>query len=350
MASVVGATPEREGWTARQAVGRYVRDPPRAQEWKGSRMPLGAVDPQIAALLEQFGVAGPPPSAEPTVEEMRAGNRMLSLAVAPSPPLEVRSVRNAHLAGVPVRFYRHAAVATAPTVVFFHGGGFVVGDLDTHDGVCRRLCRDLDAVVVSVDYRLAPEHPFPAAYDDCLAVARHVADHRADFGGGPLALAGDSAGACLAAAVALAFRDEHRPLAAQLLAYPVTDLRTGRDYLSRTECATGYLLTTAEVENDIRLYLADDPGAGERAPASPLLAEDLRGLAPAVIGCGELDPLRDEGLAYADALAAVGVPVWKHVYPGLIHGFVNYDTHSASVDSAVTQMYAELRTLLHPSG
>ncbi|MFF2076863.1 alpha/beta hydrolase [Kitasatospora sp. NPDC058162] len=309
-------------------------------------MPLEPIDPQIAALLEQFGVAGPPPATAPTVEEMRAGNRMLSLAVSPTPPLGVGAVQEGRLAGVPVRIYRPEATGTAPTVVFFHGGGFIVGDLDTHDGVCRRLCRDLGAVVVSADYRLAPEHPYPAAHDDCLAVARHVADHPADFGGGPLALAGDSAGANLAAAVALAFRDEARPLAAQLLAYPITDLRTGRDYASRTECATGYLLTTAEVENDIRLYLGDDPDAGERAPASPLLAEDLRGLAPAVVGCGGLDPLRDEGLAYADALAAAGVPVGKHRYPGLIHGFLNYDTRSTAVDAAVTELYAELGALL----
>ncbi|MFD7342137.1 alpha/beta hydrolase [Streptomyces violascens] len=312
-------------------------------------MSLGPIDPQIAALLKQFGVDGRPPAAAPTVEEMRVGNRMLALAVAPDPPIKVESVRDDRLAGVPVRIYRPEGTDTAPTVVFIHGGGFIVGDLDTHDGVCRRLCRDLGAVVVSPDYRLAPEHPFPAAYDDCLAAAHHVADHPAGFGGGPLALAGDSAGANLAAGLALAFRDEGRPLAAQLLAYPVMDLRIGIGYPSRTECATGYLLTTAECEHDIRLYLADDLTAGSRAPASPLLAKSLQGLAPAVVGCGELDPLRDEGLAYADALAAAGVPVTKHRYPGLIHGFINYDTHSQAIDAAVTQMYTELDRLLRPS-
>ncbi|MEU9713952.1 alpha/beta hydrolase [Streptomyces sp. NPDC047976] len=311
-------------------------------------MPLNPIDPQITALLEQFGLSGPPPATPPTVEQMRAGNRMLSLAVAPDPPIEVASVRDDRLAGVPVRIYRPEAAGPVPTVVFIHGGGFVVGDLDTHDGVCRRLCRDLGAVVAGPDYRLAPEHPFPAAYEDCLAVARHVADHPAGFGGGPLAVAGDSAGANLAAGVALAFRDEGRPLAAQLLAYPATDLRIGIGHPSRSECATGYLLTTAECENDIRLYLADDPTAGTRAPASPLLAEDLTGLAPAIVGCGELDPLRDEGLAYADALAAAGVPVARHVYPGLIHGFINYGTRSRAADAAVTQMYTELGRLLRP--
>ncbi|WP_189173935.1 alpha/beta hydrolase [Streptomyces lasiicapitis] len=326
-------------------------------------MPLSPIDPQIAALLKQFGVDGPPPATAPTLEEMRAGNRMLSLAVAPNPPIEVASARETELAGVRVRVYRPKEAppppneatlppketTLPPTLIFIHGGGFIVGDLDTHDGVCRRLCRDLNAVVVSPAYRLAPEHPYPAAYEDCLAVAHHVADHPADFGGGPLALAGDSAGANLAAGVAQTFRDESRPLAAQLLAYPITDLRIGIDYLSRTECATGYLLTTAECEKDIRLYLSTDPTAATRAPASPLLAENLHNLAPAIIGCGDLDPLRDEGLAYADALTTAGVPVKKHRYPGLIHGFINYATHSPAVEAAVTEMTTELAELLHRS-
>ncbi|MFI6683172.1 alpha/beta hydrolase [Streptomyces sp. NPDC050485] len=305
------------------------------------------MDPEIAALLKQFGVDGPGPDTPPSVAEMRAGNRALSLAVAPDPPIEVASVGDDRVAGVPVRVYRPQGGGTAATVVFFHGGGFVVGDLDTHDGVCRRLCRDLGAVVVSVAYRLAPEFPFPAAFDDCVAVTSHVSDSIADYGGGQLAVAGDSAGAGLAAGVALAFRDEGRPLAAQLLAYPCTDLSGDGAHPSRTENATGYLLTTAEVENDTLLYLGDDPAAGGRAPASPLLAGNFAGLAPAVIGCGECDPLRDEGLAYADALSAAGVPVKKHRYPGLIHGFLNFDTKSAAVDAAVTEMYREFGELLN---
>ncbi|MCX4695626.1 alpha/beta hydrolase [Streptomyces sp. NBC_01408] len=304
------------------------------------------MDPEIGALLKQFGVDGPPPATPPTVAEMRAGNRMLSLAVAPDPPIEVGSAEDDTVAGVPVRVYRPAGHGLVPTVVFFHGGGFIVGDLDTHDGVCRRLCRDLGAVVVSVGYRLAPEFPFPAGYDDCVAVTTHVAGHPEDYGGGGLAVAGDSAGGGLAAGVALAFRDEGRPLTAQLLAYPSTDLSGQGGHRSLVENATGYLLTTAEVENDARLYLADDPGAAARAPASPLLADSHTGLAPAVIGCGECDPLRDEGLAYADALAAAGVPVRKHMYPGLIHGFISFDTKSTVVDAAVTEMLTEFRELL----
>ncbi|MEY9846339.1 acetyl esterase [Streptacidiphilus sp. BW17] len=253
---------------------------------------------------------------------MRAGNRQLSLAVAPNPPLAVGSVHDDTLAGVPVRIYRPDASDPVPTIVFFHGGGFIVGDLDTHDNVARRLCRDLDAVVVSVGYRLAPEFPYPAAYDDCLTVTRHVADHTAGFGAGPLAVAGDSAGANLAAGVALAFRDEHRPLAAQLLAYPPTDL--GGECPSLRENATGYVLTTAEVANDMLLYFADEPDAATRAPASPIFADSHRGLAPAVIGCGEFDPLRDEGLAYARALKDAGVDLFKRNYDDLTHAFLNF--------------------------
>ncbi|MGW2597655.1 alpha/beta hydrolase [Streptomyces klenkii] len=306
-----------------------------------------AMDPGILALLQKFGVDGPPPAIAPTVEQMRVGNRQLSLAVAPDPPLEVGAVADDTLAGVPVRVYRPQAEGVCPTVVFFHGGGWIVGDLDAHDNVCRRLCRDLGAAVVSVGYRLAPEHPFPAGYDDCLAVARHVAAHRARFGGGPLALAGDSAGANFAAAVALALRDDGTPVAAQLLAYPATDLSGRTAYPSMAENATGYLLTAAECENDIRLYTGGDPAAMADPRASPLLAEDHTGLAPAVIGTGEHDPLRDQALAYAEALATAGVPVRKHLYPGLIHGFLNYDTVVPAVDAAVTQMYNDFHELVH---
>ncbi|MFD7908094.1 alpha/beta hydrolase [Kitasatospora sp. NPDC059747] len=300
-----------------------------------------AMDPSIRALLQKFGLDGPPPTAAPTVEQMRAGNRQLSLAVAPSPPLAVGSVAEDTLAGVPVRVYRPDTAGPTPTVLFIHGGGWILGDLDTHDGVCRRLCRDLDAVVVSVDYRLAPEHPFPAAYDDCVGVAREVAAGIDRFGGGVLALAGDSAGANLAAAVALALRDDGTPVAAQLLAYPATDLSGRTDFPSMTENATGYLLTADECRHDIQLYTGGDPSTTADPRVSPLLAADPRGLAPAVIGVGEHDPLRDHALAYADALAAAGVPVRRHVYPGLIHGFLNYDSVSPAVDTAVTQLYAE---------
>lgn len=307
-----------------------------------------AIDSEIAALLKQYGLDGPPPAEPPSVAEMREGNRALSLAVAPSPPIDVGAVTDERITGVPVRVYRpQDAGEGAPTVVFFHGGGFVAGDLDTHDGVCRRLCHDLTAVVVSVHYRLAPEFPFPAGFDDCVAVTSHVGDHIADYGGGKLAVAGDSAGGSLAAGVALAFRDEGRPLAAQLLAYPSTDLGSGRSrHRSLAENASGYALTAAEIEHVIDLYLAEIPAAAEGAPASPLLAGNHEGLAPAVIGCAEFDPLRDEGLAYADALLAADVVVDKHLFPGLVHGFLSFTTKSKAADAATARLIADFGELL----
>ncbi|MEV7523588.1 alpha/beta hydrolase [Streptomyces sp. NPDC091371] len=184
---------------------------------------------------------------------------------------------------IPVRVYRPPTQGPVPTVVFFHGGGWLTGDLDSHDDVARRLCRDVEAVVVAVDYRLSPEHPFPAGYDDCLAAARHVADHIEDCGARPdrLALAGDSAGANLAAVVALDFRDERRPLAAQLLVYPATDF--DGDYPSRTQNTTGYVLSHQDILDLQHLYAGDDPAVRSSARVSPLRADSHAGLAPAVI-------------------------------------------------------------------
>ncbi|MFJ6720851.1 alpha/beta hydrolase [Streptomyces sp. NPDC091259] len=311
-------------------------------------MPL---DPDIAALMDRFGVGGAPPVPPPDTAERRAGNRRLSLALAPDPPLAVGSVADDTLAGVPVRIYRPRPPGPAPAVVYCHGGGFIVGDLDTHDAICRRLCRDVEAVVVAVGYRLAPEHPFPAAYEDCLAVARDVAGHPERFGGGSgvFALAGDSAGADLAAAVALALRDAGTPVAAQLLAYPVTDLTGRGGYPSMEEYATGYVLTTAEIEEQILLYVGNDPGTAADGRASPLLAEDHRGSAPAVIGVGELDPLRDQAMAYARTLEDAGVPVRAHLYPGLVHGFLAYDALAPAADAAVAELLGELRALVRPT-
>ncbi|MFI9062833.1 alpha/beta hydrolase [Streptomyces sp. NPDC053429] len=310
-----------------------------------------ALDPDIAAVMHRFGVDGPAPVPLPGAAERRAGHREFARAVAPEAPPPAGSVADDTLAGVPVRIYRPRPPGPAPAVVYCHGGGFVVGDLDTHDAICRRLCRDVEAVVIAVGYRLAPEHPFPAAYEDCLAVARHVAGHPERFGGGSgvFALAGDSAGATLAAAVALALRDAGTPVAAQLLAYPVTDLTGRGGYPSMEENATGYGMTTAAIENDILLYVGNDPGTAADGRASPLLAESHRGLAPAVIGVGGFDPLRDQVLAYARALEEAGVTVRSHLYPGLVHGFVDYAALAPAADAAVAELVRELRTLLRPA-
>ncbi|MFD9408679.1 alpha/beta hydrolase [Streptomyces sp. NPDC059989] len=204
----------------------------------------------------------------------------------------------------------------------------------------------MDAVVVAVDYRLTPEHPFPAPYDDCLAAARHVADHIDDYGGrrDRLAVAGDSAGGNLAAAVALTFRDEGRPLAAQLLVYPATDF-VG-DHPSRTENGAGYLLGAQDVLDLQHLYAGDDPTVRGSYQVSPLRAARFTDLAPAVIGTAQYDPLRDEGNAYAEALKDAGVDVFARTYDGLIHAFLNLFPVSPAADAAVTELYAELKARL----
>ncbi|MFJ9693128.1 alpha/beta hydrolase [Kitasatospora sp. NPDC101183] len=310
----------------------------------------GAVDPPIAAILEQINAITGLSVREADPEELRAADRQLREASPAPPRIEVGSVRDAVVPGpagdIPVRVYRPEAEGPVPTVVFFHGGGWVTGDLDSHDLVTRRICRDVGAVVVAVHYRRAPEHPFPAAYDDCLAVALHVADHIGDDGGCPdrLAVAGDSAGANLSAAVALAFRDRHRPLAAQLLAYPATDF--DGDFPSHTENAAGYLLTREALTDFKYLYAGDDPAVRTLPQVSPLRAASHAGLAPAIIGTARFDPVRDEGVAYGEALRAAGVDVFSRTYDGLIHAFLGLFPLSPAADAAFGELCARLKQRL----
>ncbi|WP_433654535.1 alpha/beta hydrolase [Nocardia sp. CA-128927] len=306
-------------------------------------MPLDAA---IEILVKQLE-AVPPPARELTIAEKRARNALLALAMSPNPPLQVSSIGDDNLAGVPVRVYRPKATGRVPTVAYFHGGAFVYGDLDTHDEVARRLSRDVGAVVVSVGYRLAPEHLYPAAHDDCLAVTRWIADHIDEYGGANLAVAGDSSGANLAAGVALGFRDEGRPLAGQLLAYPNLDLSHRINYPSYSVYVTGDVMAPGEAADFAKLYLSSDPTACDRAPASPLLATDFTGLAPAVIATAEFDPVQDECLAYAHALTTAGVPVKTLVYPGLIHGFLNLEAVSPAAAGAVGEVFGEFAELLN---
>ncbi|KOU24151.1 hypothetical protein ADK52_14525 [Streptomyces sp. WM6372] len=308
------------------------------------------VDPALAALLDQLNGTPAPRIRDTDPNVLRDANRQLGAGFAATAPIPVGSVEDGTVPGpagnIPVRVYRPATDGPVPTVVFFHGGGWIAGDLDTHDDVTRRLCRDVEAVVVAVDYRLAPEHPFPAAHDDCLAAARHIADRIDDYGARPdrLAVAGDSAGANLAATVALSFRDEGRPLAAQLLAYPATDF--DGDHPSRTQNATGYVLSRQDVLDLQHLYAGDDPAVRSSAAVSPLRADRHAGLAPAVIGTARYDPLRDEGDAYAAALARAGVDVFARTGEGLIHAFLNLDRVSPAADAAVAELYAQLKKRL----
>ncbi|KUP96435.1 alpha/beta hydrolase [Thermobifida cellulosilytica] len=229
--------------------------------------------------------------------------------------------------GVPVRLYHPAPDGPAAgCAVFLHGGGYVVGDLDTHDHVARLIAAESGAAVVSVDYRLAPEHRFPAAVEDAFTATRWVADHAADLGVDParLAVVGDSAGGGLAAAVALLSREDGPELALQVLIYPVTDL-TGypvaedTPYPSRITNGEGYFLTSAGMHWFARQYLAD-PADAEDFRASPIRAADLSGAPPALVVTADFDPLRDEGEAYARALAAAGVPATTVRVNGGLHG------------------------------
>jgi acetyl esterase len=244
---------------------------------------------------------------------------------------------------IPVRIYRPAGDAPKPVIVYYHGGGWVIGGLDTHDGTCRLLATSVDAVVVSVDYRLAPEHVFPAAVDDAFTALQWVHAHAAELGGDPgrLAVAGDSAGGNLSAVVAQLARDAGGPpLCFQLLVYPATDY--GCDRPSMTENAAGYFLTVDAMNWFFGHYLRG-PEDGDDPRVSPLRSDDLAGLPPAFVITAEFDPLRDQGIAYAEAMRAAGVTVNARNYEGMFHGFFGMTEMMDVAKVALDDAAAELR-------
>ncbi len=265
----------------------------------------------------------------------------LTFAPAPAPMERVSDERVRE--GVTARVYRPKALPSpAPAVVYFHGGGFVVGGLDSHDPVCRALARDAGCVVVSVDYRLAPEHPFPAAHDDATEAFRHVVrEHaRLDVDPARVAVAGDSAGGNLAAAVALDTRDDTRRPCLQALLYPVVD--NTRSFPSATVMGDGFLLTEESVEWFRARYLPDARDwANPRA--SPWFAPDLSGLPPAHVQTAGFDPLRDEAEAYAGRMRDAGVAVEQRRYPTLSHGYVCLTGHVTAAREPWDDLVAALR-------
>ncbi|HJX43966.1 MAG TPA: alpha/beta hydrolase [Geodermatophilus sp.] len=308
------------------------------------------VDPHIAALLTMLEESGAPPMAEGSPEAGRAFYLALTHGVrtpeqvVPVGGTEDRTVPGAE-GDLRARVYRPDAAGPLPTVVFLHGGGWVIGDLDTHDNMARNVCRHAEAVVVAVDYRLAPEHPFPAAADDAVAATRWIAQHLDEFGGDPrLAVAGDSAGGNLAAVVAQALRDDGTPLAAQFLVYPAVDAEG--EYPSRVENAKGYFLE----KDTMDWFYGHYAGAWEDAKdarLSPLHHGDLAGLPPAVVVTAEYDPLRDEGEAYGKALEAAGVHAEVLRYDGMIHGFFDMGGASPAAQAAIEESCTRFRELLH---
>jgi len=303
-----------------------------------------AIDPVMAAVLDAFPVLFDDLTAIPA-HEVRAAFESRE----PAPGEDVASVEDLEVPGpagnVPVRVYRpDGTTEPAPVVVYFHGGGWVLGSIATHDGSCRALANRTGAVVASVGYRLAPEHPYPAALDDCFAAPCWVAAHADDLGVDPgrLAVAGDSAGGNLAAAVCLAARDRGGPtIAFQTLVYPVTDLEPDR-WPSMAANADGPLLTRAAMDWFIGHYAGDPPPLDD-ALAAPIRAADLSGLPPAHVSTAGHDPLQDEGAAYAEALAAAGVPVAHDDFPTLIHGFVGFADVVPAAGEARDAIAAALR-------
>ncbi|WP_307828067.1 alpha/beta hydrolase [Nocardioides sp. SYSU D00038] len=311
------------------------------------------LDPDLANLLAFLDAAATRPMHEGTPAEARASFRTLAVDLRDQSLLpQVEAVDDTTVPGgagpVAARVYRPRATGPLPTVVFLHGGGWVIGDLDTHDLTCRTIATLCDAVVVSVDYRLAPEHPAPAAYEDALAATTHVHDHLADYGGTEvLGVAGDSAGGNLAAVVAQSFRDAGRPLAGQLLVYPGTDL--AGDHPSLTENADGYFLDLPTIAWFMEQYVGHLGGTGLDDPTLSPLRGRLDDLAPAVVVTAQFDPLRDQGAAYAEALSAAGVPTSYRCFDGLIHGFVDMGRHSPAAQAAVEETCHLFRSLLHPT-
>jgi acetyl esterase len=282
-------------------------------------MPL---DPQAQSVLEAMAAMNMPPLHTLTAQEARAQMAARPMAV---PPEEVARVQDLSVPGphgpIPLRAYTPAGPGPLPVVVYFHGGGWVLGDIEGYDAVCRALANRSGCLVISVDYRLAPEAIYPAAADDSYAATVWIAEHAAELGGdgSRIAVAGDSAGGNLAAVVAIMARDKGGPkLAYQALIYPVTDFNL--DTVSYVENAEGYLLTRDAMLWFWELYAPETERRLEQH-ASPLRAADLSGLPPALVITAEFDPLRDEGEAYAQRLAEAGVQVAATRYGGMIHGF-----------------------------
>lgn len=295
------------------------------------------VDPAIAPLLAAASAA----PAETDIEAIRAGLRRIAALVGPNPPIPMHSVTDRTVPGrageIPVRVYRPAD-GPAPTVVFFHGGGWAAGDLDSHDFFVRKLAAETGYVFAAVHYRLVPEHPFPAGLADSTDAALYISEHTGELGGipGKIALAGDSAGGNLAAVVARRLRDHGTPVAAQLLMWPVLD--PAGDYPSRAENSHGYMLTTEEVARQAAAYVSGDLGLLVSPDVAPVRATDLSRLAPAVIGAAEYDPLRDEATDYGQALKKAGADVFTTVHDEMIHTYGAMFNISPAANNALLEL------------
>jgi acetyl esterase len=306
-------------------------------------MPL---DPQAAAFLKQAADAGAPPIGSLPVAETRA--MLSSLFLPPGPREAIKKIENrvVEQSGVkiPIRIYTPEGTGALPILIYYHGGGFVIGDCEAYDIPCRALANGAGCLVVSVDYRLAPEHKFPTPVEDCYAAAVWISAHAAELGGDPkrIAIGGDSAGGNLSAVVAQMARDRKGPsIAFQLLIYPVTDYEPNTP--SSKANAEGYLLTKSAMDWFWGHYLSN-PSDGAKPYASPRRATDFSKLPPALVITAEFDPLRDEGVAYAQKMQQAGVKVKHSDYLGMIHGFFSLGHVLNRSKDLMNECCAELRT------
>jgi acetyl esterase len=310
------------------------------------------LDPQLQAMRDQSERDNVPPLYAMSLTDARTAD-LASIRQSGGEPEPVYEVTDLTIPGpggeLPLRVYRPASERPLPVLLYFFGGGWVLGTIDTADGVSRSLANSSGALVVVVGYRLAPEHPFPAAIDDCYAALRWVAEHATEIGADParLAVGGDSAGGNLAAAAALLARSDGPALAGQLLVYPNTD-QLAEDQSMR-DADDPFLFNHHSVAWYRRHYLTD-PDTAANPLASPLRADHLAGLPPALVITAEYDPLRDQGEAYARRLSDEGVPVELSRYPGMAHGFF---TMAGTVDAsraAIAQAASSVRAWFGTAG
>jgi acetyl esterase len=314
-------------------------------------MPV-TLDPDAAAIYQAFQDAGRPAYETLPPSEAREYYRAARPIVNPDPPAldssKPLSIPAPH-GTIPARIYTPKTLrknnGLAPCLVFFHGGGWVIGDLDTHDVVCQKLAHEGELIVISVDYRLAPEHKFPAAADDAITATIWVADNARQFGidAAQLLVGGDSAGGNLAAVVALAMRDEGGPkLAGQVLVYPATDF--AMKHPSHSEPDTSVLLTHSVIKWFCNHYINGAADIDDWK-ASPARAKTLAGLPPAYVLTAGADPLRDEGADYAARLKEAGVPVTYRHFPGQFHGFFTMGKLLQQANVAVTEVADWMKAL-----
>ncbi|VAW43172.1 hypothetical protein MNBD_CHLOROFLEXI01-5365 [hydrothermal vent metagenome] len=310
------------------------------------------LDPALKMMLEQAEAAvaaGQPELWELPVPEARAGFRMMT-PMFDGQPVDVHTVVDQMIAGsdgdLPIRLYTPRPVADGeklPILTCFHGGGWTIGDLETHDVLCRYLSHHVDCLVVAVDYRMGPEHKFPAAVEDCWAATKWVKENADSFAGDAsrIAVGGDSAGGNLAAVITQLAKKENLPLVFQMLIYPAVDV--GTDYPSRTEYAKGYFLTQESMDWFVGNYINDESDYAN-PQMSPLLTDDFSGLPPALVITAGFDPLQDEGRAYAEKLTAAGVPTEYAHYEDMIHGFVSMSGVTEGGEKGMAQCAAALRS------